>query len=289
MQTLSEIKELLDLAGHAPKKALGQNFLFDHNLINKLIDASGVTESDLVLEVGPGTGALTVALLDRGVRVVAIELDSGLAGVLRETLGSKFPNQFTLIEGDCLATKRALNVDAVRVLADEEFKLVANLPYHAATPLMITLMTKHPQCTGAFTTIQREVAQRFGAGCGSKIYGTVGVIAQCLGDVEHIATLPPSCFWPRPEVTSAMFGWTRSEKPIAGDDWQWWTVFADLTQHFFMSRRKKISSAMKKLAPGFSHYPDGVSADERIDQLTPMQIESLCRSVQAARDSGEDC
>ncbi|MBL4590530.1 MAG: methyltransferase domain-containing protein, partial [Phycisphaerales bacterium] len=196
MQTLTDIKGLLDLAGHGPKKALGQNFLFDHNLINKLINASGVAKGDLVLEVGPGTGALTVALLDRGVRVVAIELDSGLVTVLRETLSAKYPNQFTLIEGDCLATKRAVNVDVIRVLGDEEFKLVANLPYQAATPLMITLMTKHPRCTGAFTTIQREVAQRFGADCGSKIYGTVGVVAQCLGKIEHIATLQPSCFWP---------------------------------------------------------------------------------------------
>ncbi len=291
MQTLTDIKNLLDLAGHSPKKALGQNFLFDHNLINKLIDASGVGQGDLVLEVGPGTGALTVAMLERGVRVVAVELDSGLAGVLRETLVAKHPNLLTLIEGDCLATKRAMNVDVVRELGDEPFRLVANLPYHAATPLMIALMTRHQQCSGAFVTIQREVAQRFGASVGSKAYGTVGVIAQCLGEVEHIANLAPSCFWPRPEVTSSMMGWVRSASPIAGVEPQWWGVLADMTQVLFMSRRKKIGFAIKKQAPGFDAYPESVSSDDRIDGLNPAQIESVCRAVHetihAPRDFGD--
>lgn len=288
MQSLSEIKDLLAMAGHAPKKALGQNFLFDHNLINKLIDASGVRSGDLVLEVGPGTGALTVAMLERGVRVIAIELDSGLAGVLSGTLCAQYPQQMTLIEGDCLATKRSLNVQAVGALSDEKFKLVANLPYHAATPLMIALMTRHEHCEGMFVTIQREVSQRFAAAVGSKVYGTAGVIAQSLGRVEHIATLPPTCFWPRPEVTSAMMGWRRDANPVAGDDPQWWSELADLTQKLFMSRRKKISFAIKKLAPGFADYTDSVSADARVDELSPAQIESLCRSVRAAQESASD-
>lgn len=285
MQSLSTIKDLLSMAGHGPKKALGQNFLFDHNLINKLIDASGVRSGDLVLEVGPGTGALTVAMLERGVRVLAVELDSGLVGVLQETLGAQYPQQLTIIEGDCLATKRSLNVQASGALGEEPFRLVANLPYHAATPLMIALMTRHPSCSGMFVTIQREVSQRFAASVGSKIYGTAGVIAQSLGKVEHIATLPPTCFWPRPEVTSSMMGWRRDEHPIAGDNPQWWGVFADLTQTLFMSRRKKISFAIKKLAPGFDAYPDSVTAEARVDELNPAQIEALCRSVQSARDS----
>ncbi|MCA9302635.1 MAG: ribosomal RNA small subunit methyltransferase A [Phycisphaerales bacterium] len=285
MQSLSDIKDLLSMAGHGPKKALGQNFLFDHNLINKLIDASGVRAGDLVLEVGPGTGALTVAMLERGARVIAVELDSGLAGVLQGTLCAQYPQQMTLIEGDCLATKRSLNVQAAAAIGDQPFRLIANLPYHAATPLMIALMTRHPSCSGMFVTIQREVSQRFAAPVGGKIYGTVGVIAQSLGRVEHIATLPPTCFWPRPEVTSAMMGWHRDEHPIAGSDPDWWGVYADLTQALFMSRRKKISFAIKKLAPGFDGYPDSVSADARVDELSPAQIEALCRSVQMARDS----
>lgn len=285
MQSLSQIKDLLSMAGHGPKKALGQNFLFDHNLISKLIDASGVRAGDLVLEVGPGTGALTVAMLERGARVVAVELDSGLAGVLQGTLCAQYPQQMALIEGDCLATKRSLNVQAVAALSDEPFRLVANLPYHAATPLMIALMTRHPSCSGMFVTIQREVSQRFAADVGSKVYGTAGVIAQLLGRVEHIAMLPPTCFWPRPEVTSAMMAWRRDEHPIAGGDPDWWSVMADLIQTLFMSRRKKISFAVKKLVPGFADYPDSVSADARVDELSPAQIGSLCRSVHAAQES----
>ena len=136
MQTLANIRELLDLAGHAPKKALGQNFLIDHNLITKLVDASNISEGDTVLEIGPGTGALTVAMLDRGASVIAVELDAGLARVLREQFAGR---RFTLIEGDCLAGKTAINPEAIAAIADAPFSLVANLPYHAATPAMMTL------------------------------------------------------------------------------------------------------------------------------------------------------
>src|SRR6186713_2406397 len=115
MQTLAQIRELLESRGLAPRKSLGQNFLIDHNLIRKLVDASGAAAGDLVLEVGPGTGALTEELLDRGCRVIACELDRGLAELLRErfaaTAGS---GRFTLIEGDCLASKRALADELVR-------------------------------------------------------------------------------------------------------------------------------------------------------------------------------
>jgi 16S rRNA (adenine1518-N6/adenine1519-N6)-dimethyltransferase len=95
MQTLAQIRELLDLAGHGPKKALGQNFLIDRNLVAKLIDSSGVGPGDLALEIGPGTGTLTQGMLERGVRVIACELDTDLSRVLRETLGQRFPDTFT--------------------------------------------------------------------------------------------------------------------------------------------------------------------------------------------------
>ena len=279
MQTLSEIRELLERAGHPPKKALGQNFLTDHNMIRKLVDDAEIQSGDRVLEVGPGTGALSVELLDRGVHLVACELDSALAQLLRETLGEQHPDRFTLIEGDCLAGKRALNPEIIEAMGAEPFKLVANLPYSAATPLMLALMTQHPNCTGLFVTIQHEVVQRFNAHSSTKAFGTISVIAQQLGSVGTIAKLPPGCFWPQPGVASAMMRWTRN--PDRPEDPQWWTAFAEITQQLFQSRRKQLAGVVNKLAKQPIDWPEGVKPTDRIDALPPDRVEALCRAIDA--------
>lgn len=283
MQTLTQIKELLEMAGHGPKKALGQNFLIDQNLINKLLDASGVKEGDLVLEIGPGTGALTVGLLERGCRVIACELDRDLGRVLRETLGVEYPDRLMIIEGDCLAGKKAMNAEVVEAMGDDAFCMVANLPYHAATPVMMTLMTKHARCSGMFVTIQKEVVERFGGASGSKVYGMISVVAQCLGEVKMIAKLKPGCFWPSPGVESAMMGWTRSSDAIAGDDPAWWVEMSEIAQLLFQSRRKKLGGVVKKIVGGEIQWPAGVSGDDRVDGLGVEQVHELCLAVKNAK------
>jgi 16S rRNA (adenine1518-N6/adenine1519-N6)-dimethyltransferase len=277
MQTLSEIRALLERAGHPPKKALGQNFLIDHNMIRKLVDDAAVNPGDRVLEVGPGTGALSVELLDRGANLIACELDSALAQVLRETLGQEHPDRFTLIEGDCLEKKRAINPEILDVLGQAPFKLIANLPYHAATPLMLALMTQHPNCTGMHITIQHEVVQRFGAMPGTKEYGTISVIAQQLGSVGTIAKLPPGCFWPQPGVSSAMMRWIRD--PDHTNDPQWWAAFAEITQQLFQSRRKQLAGVVNKMCKKEIDWPSGISTTDRIDALSPDRIEALCGAI----------
>lgn len=285
MQSLTRIKELLEMAGHEPKKALGQNFLIDQNLINKLIDRAGVGEGDLVLEIGPGTGALTVGLLERGCRVVACELDSDLARVLRETLSEEYPDRLTIIEGDCLAGKKALNPEVVEALGDDAFVHVANLPYHAATPVMMTLMTRHAGCKGMYVTIQREVVDRFaaagsgGKGKDSKAYGMVSVVAQCLGKVEMIAKLGPGCFWPSPGVESAMMGWTRDTGLVGGQDSEWWVEMSEIAQVLFQSRRKKLGGVVKRFVGGEIEWPEGVSGDDRVDGLGVEQVHSVCVAI----------
>lgn len=277
MQTLSEIRALLERAGHPPKKALGQNFLTDHNMIRKLVDDAGVGENDRVLEIGPGTGALSVELLDRGAHLIACELDGALAQVLRETLAEQHPDRFSLIEGDCLERKRALNPEIIDAIGTEPFTLVANLPYHAATPLMLALMTKHPNCTGMFVTIQHEVVQRFNAQPGTKEYGTISVIAQQLGSVGTIAKLPPGCFWPQPGVASAMMRWVRH--PDQAIDPEWWVVFAQITQTLFQSRRKQLAGVVNKLCQSPIEWPDGIAPTDRVDALSPELVEQLCRAI----------
>lgn len=288
MQTLTQIRALLERAGHAPKKSLGQNFLTDHNLIRKLLDAADLQPGEAVLEIGPGTGTLTEGLLERGVHVIACELDTGLAQVLRETLGVEHPDRFTLIEGDCLANKRTMNTDVAALLGDRVggaagFKLVANLPYHAATPLMMTLMTKHPGCTGMFVTIQSEVVDRLTGAPGTKAFGSISVVAQHLGRVERIAKLPPECFWPRPEVTSAMMAWRRD--PSVPTDPAWWVRLADITQTLFQSRRKQLAKPAKQIAGADIEWPEGVNPTDRIEDLSVAHMVALAAAIDRARDA----
>ena len=290
MQTLAQIRELLDMAGHGPKKSLGQNFLIDRNLVAKLIDTAGVSTGDLVLEVGPGTGTLTQGMLDRGAHVIACELDRDLARVLRDTLALRFPDTFTLIEGDCLAGKKAMNAEVVAALGGRPFTLVANLPYHAATPLMLTLMTRHPECPGMFVTIQTEVVDRFAAKPGTKEYGAISVIAQTLGAVERIAKLPPECFWPRPEVTSAMMGWRRAGRhsvptlptPAETDHA---TRLGEIVQNLFQSRRKQLGKPVRQLAGADIAWPGGIAPSDRIESLDPARIWTLAAAIAAAADT----
>ncbi|MEN0019480.1 MAG: 16S rRNA (adenine(1518)-N(6)/adenine(1519)-N(6))-dimethyltransferase RsmA [Planctomycetota bacterium] len=271
MQTLTEIRELLAERGLQPKKALGQNFLTDHNLITKLVDASDVGAGDVVLEVGPGTGTLTEALLERGCRVVACELDRELADLLRDRLGSN--DRFTLIEGDCLEDKRHVSARALEALGDGEFSLVDNLPYHAATPLMLSLMGDHPGCRGLWVTIPRVVADRRRAQPGSKAYGSVSVVAALVAEVRVLAKPPPECFWPRPEVTSAMVELRRRDEPGTADA----RGLAELCQRLFSARRKQLGSVLAGVIGRDVDLPAGVEPRMRAEQLQPEQFESIRR------------
>lgn len=274
MQTLAHIKQLLAERNLAPRKALGQNFLIDHNLIRKLADAAQLSPGDLVLEVGPGTGALTEELLDRSVNVVACELDRGLAALLRERFcadPSARPGRLDLIEGDCLETKRALNPDARAALAGRPFKLVANLPYGAATPLITTLLVSHPECSAMFVTVQREVADRLAAVPSTKEYGPLSVIAQAAASVARIANLPPECFWPRPDVTSAMASVTRHAPAGLRDLGE----LADFVASAFAQRRKQLGSVLGKDIP----WPPGILPTQRAEELSVDQFIALSHAA----------
>jgi len=278
VQTLSEIKELLASRGLAPTKRLGQNFLVDQNLLRRLLEASGAGEGDLVLEVGPGTGTLTEALLERGCRVVACELDRGLADLLRERLGERYADRFTLIEGDCLAGKRAINAEILAALSDRPYRLVANLPYGAATPLMLTLLVDHPACAAMHVTIQREVADRLRARPGTKEYGEVSIVAQALATLERICPAPPECFWPRPQVTSEMLSLRRREHALTDDPRR----LQALCRRLFTKRRKQIGAILGRDTP----LPPGVPGDARPENLTVEQAAALAAAVPAEEPEG---
>lgn len=278
-QTLTEIRSLLTEAGLAPQHRFGQNFLIDHNLLGKLVDAASVTEADVVLEVGPGTGTLTEVLLERGARVIASEIDRGLAKLLRNRLGDQ--PRFTLVEGDALAAKSAVNpelLDALQRAAPHPGgarKLVANLPYQIATPLMLELLVGQPPLAGQYVTIQREVADRLEADAGTEAYGPLAIVVQTVARVRQIAQLPPNAFWPAPKVTSAMVAVEprdTADRPV-----QEIGSFSALVRRCFQQRRKMLRRIVRDFEQP-QRVADALSAaglpdDVRPERLTPADFQ----------------
>lgn len=269
MQTLTQIKEALATRGLSPKKSLGQNFLIDHNLLKRLVAAADLRSGDLVLEIGPGTGALTDSLLDAGATVVACEMDDGLADLLVERYADR-ARQLTLVRGDCLHDKHTLNFDIQAALAGGSFKLVANLPYGAASPLMV-LLAAHRDCLGQYVTIQREVAHRVMARPGTRDYSELAVLIQATSVTRHIATLPPGCFWPQPKITSEMIAITpRADRNL--DDLP---ALAMLCRMLFTKRRKQLGAILGREMD----WPEGIDPRARPEQLSIEQLAQLARAM----------
>ncbi len=262
---------MLDLRGIHPRHRFGQNFLHDHNQIRKLIARSGLQRGDCVLEVGPGTGALTEALVEAGAQIVACEIDRDMAAILTDRVIAPAPDQVSLVVADCLDGKHVLSAELMaevdRRFGGRPFRLIANLPYQAATPLMILLMITRADCIGQFVTIQREVADRLVASPRSREYGPLSVYCSLLTRTEIFAELAPSCFWPSPDVTSAMIAIEKLDTTVRFN-------IADLgpfMQTLFNKRRKQIGSILGRSGP----WPIGIEPSMRPEELAPEQIVQL--------------
>lgn len=257
MQTLSEIRSLLEERGLRPRHRFGQNFLVEPVHLRRLVDAADLEPGATVLEVGPGTGTLTEELLASGVQVVASEIDRDLVAIL----SSRFGDSIRLVEGDVLSAKRSMSIAVLEAIADRDFKLVANLPYQIASPLL-AILAGEPRCHGCFATVQREVADRLGAAPGTSDYGPLSVVVQARFEVSRLADLPPGCFWPPPKVTSAMVALKpRAEPavPLADLD-----AFGRFVQSIFGKRRKQLGSIVGRSAP----LPAGIDPAARPESLS---------------------
>ncbi len=283
-QTLSEIKAILEARGIHPRHRFGQNFLIDANKLRVIVDAAALQPGDIVLEVGPGTGVLTEELLAAGARVVAVEIDRDMTEILRQRLGED-SERFILINDDVMAGKHALNPAIAaafeRLSASQSaignrqsaipFKLIANLPYNIASPLLAVLAADWPGMTAAVVMVQREVADRMTAPPGGKDYGPLTVILQALCELKIIAKLSPGCFWPPPDIDSAVVKLTRRATPLTRDPHK----LSALLHTLFSKRRKQIGTTLGRATP----LPPGIDATLRPEQLTVEQLVELAECV----------
>ena len=248
-QTKREVQTLLEDAGVRPLKRFGQHFLIDGNLMRKLLAAAGVQPTDVVLEVGPGTGSLTEELLQQAGHVVAVEIDRTLQTICWDRLGER-PN-FTLIAGDVLESKGSIAPAVRRAIQDRQREhggrilLVANLPYQVATSLIVNLLTNDPRVAEMCFTIQAEVADRLKAPPGGKDYGPLTILTQSLADVQRITRVPPEAFWPSPEVDSAIV--RVIVRPAAALPEAVQRRLAELVHGCFNHRRKTMRWSLRDL------------------------------------------
>lgn len=259
-QNLSDIKRLLADHGLRPKKKFGQNFLHDGNHLAKIMAAAKLEPGHVVLEVGPGTGALTERLLEAGASVVAVEIDRDMQPILEARLGEKI----TLHMGDALDGKHAINAEVLKLLGDQPYKLIANLPYNIASPLMANLAIDHLNMSAMVVMIQKEVADRLLASPGTKAYGPLGILIQALFEVERVGVLKPGCFYPPPSIDSAVIAMHRRAEPMCEDA----RALGDLLHKLFSKRRKQLGSILGR----DEALPEGVESTMRPEQLTVGQL-----------------
>ncbi|MFC5494204.1 16S rRNA (adenine(1518)-N(6)/adenine(1519)-N(6))-dimethyltransferase RsmA [Nocardioides caricicola] len=224
-----------------PTKQRGQNFVIDANTVRRIVRESGVTESDVVIEVGPGLGSLTLALLEVAGRVVAIEVDDKLAARLPETIATYAPEQADRFE---VVLADAMRVEEVP--GPPPTALVANLPYNVSVPVLLHLLALLPSLRHGLVMVQSEVADRLAAAPGSKVYGVPSVKAAWYADVRRAGAIGRNVFWPAPNVDSGLVAWTSHEPPQTTATRE--QVFA-VVDAAFAHRRKALRGALKVLAP----------------------------------------
>ncbi len=274
-QSKSQIQSLLNEADTAPRHRFGQNFMIDQNLVRTVAAAGNITAEDLLIEVGPGTGTLTEELLASAAkRVVAVEIDRDLAKMLRLRFVEN--PRFALVEGDALSGKHELNPDLLAQLSSPPMKLIANLPYNIASPLVIELLLVGVDLL--VFTVQKEVADRLRATAGSDAYGPLTVMVQMLAEVEVLRTLPPQAFWPAPKIDSALVRLTRRDRLGAQAN-----PFSRFVHQVFSFRRKTLrkSLSMSNFDAETVLTQTNLNGQQRPEEFTPQEFWALFEATRA--------
>jgi len=237
--TPTATRELLTRLGHQPKRFLGQNFLVDGNIVRKSLELAGITAGDTVVEIGPGLGTLTSALLSASADVWAVEKDRCLHEHLATTLAIEFPKTFHLVEGDAVE----LPLAGLNASDGLPYKVVANLPYAISTPWMDAILSS-PLPTRMVLMLQQEAAQRYGASPGTKQFSAISIFLQAAFDLAPGHKVPAACFHPRPDIESYLLHLVRKPEPY---------VFSRETKALirgcFQQRRKQIAALLRDRLP----------------------------------------
>jgi 16S rRNA (adenine1518-N6/adenine1519-N6)-dimethyltransferase len=246
-------KGILEKYGFSFKKSLGQNFLIDTNILNKIVDFADLTEESGAIEIGPGIGALTEQLAKRSKKVIAFEIDQRLLPILRDTL-SPYEN-IKIFHEDIL------KADVKQVIAEElndvhDLMVVANLPYYVTTPIILKLLTENLPIRGIVVMLQKEVADRISAKPGTKEYGSLSIAIQYYTEAETVMVVPKTVFVPQPNVDSAVIRLTKRKEPIVRVKNE--EFFFTVTRASFAQRRKTILNNLT------SQLPNGKEKKEEI-------------------------
>ena len=275
---LPPLRDVIAKYDLAARRSLGQNFLFDLNLTGKIARAAGDLGETTVIEIGPGPGGLTRALLAHGARqVIAIERDQRCLGALAE-IAAAYPGRLTVVEGD------ALSVDCAK-LGEAPRRIVANLPYNIATPLIIKWLQAGPSFKSITVMVQREVADRLAAKPRTKDYGRLSVLAQFLSRPRRLFDVPPRAFIPPPKVTSSVIELIPLSEPAAPARIE---DLERITQAAFGQRRKMLRQSLRSL--GLEVEPLLASVEiaptARAEELNIAQFAALARAFRARRAAG---
>jgi 16S rRNA (adenine1518-N6/adenine1519-N6)-dimethyltransferase len=272
----AQIRELAAALDLKPSKSLGQNFVIDSNVCTKIVRTAAVGPTDIALEIGPGLGSLTLALLESAASVVAVEIDSRLAGQLPITVANHFehPENLTVLNQDAL-TIQSLPVDPT--------VLVANLPYNVSVPVLLHLLEKFASLRTGVVMVQAEVADRLAAKPGTKDYGIPSVKAAWWAEVKGAGSVSRSVFWPAPNVDSKLVSFTRRQTP--GDEVLRRKVFT-IIDAAFAQRRKMLRSALSSLY-GSSSAAEQILQRADIDPTLrgeALEITAFCAIAAVAPD-----
>ena len=257
-------KEVLAKYNMSAKKKFGQNFLIDSHVLEGIVEAAGVTDDDLVLEIGPGIGSLTQYLAEAAGKVVAVEIDKTLLPVLADTL-SEYDN-VTVINEDIL------KVDLDEIVSENggrPIKVVANLPYYITTPIIMKLFESRARIESITVMVQKEVADRMAAGPGGKDYGSLSLAVGYYAKAVTVMDVPPSSFIPQPNVGSAVVNLSRYTEP---------RVKVQDEKRLFEIVRTAFNQRRKTLSNSLSNNPSlGVSRQEVTDALLKMGVDEKAR------------
>jgi 16S rRNA (adenine1518-N6/adenine1519-N6)-dimethyltransferase len=268
----ADIRELAAALGVRPTKQRGQNFVIDANTVRRIVRTAGVGPEDTVVEVGPGLGSLTLALLEVADRVTAIEIDDVLAAALPATVAARLPERaerFALVHRDAMA------VDELP--GPPPTALVANLPYNVAVPVLLHMLATFPSIERTLVMVQAEVADRLAARPGNKVYGVPSVKANWYAEVKRAGSIGRSVFWPAPNVDSGLVSLVRRDPPVTSATRR--EVFAAVDAAF-AQRRKTLRAALagwagSAAAAEAALLAAGVSPQARGEALTVEEFASI--------------